>query len=84
MLSDVLGREIESIDKPQDAGAIGAAIIAAVGLNMIDSIPASKRLIKVNRKYEPRTSCTEIYNRLFPVFKSLYRNNKKAFRILNE
>jgi xylulokinase len=51
---------------------------------MIDSIPASKRLIKVNRKYEPRTSCTEIYNRLFPVFKSLYRNNKKAFRILNE
>jgi xylulokinase len=84
MLADVLGREIESIDKPQDAGAIGAAIIAAVGLNMIDSIPASKRLIKVNRKYEPRTSCTEIYNRLFPVFKSLYRNNKKAFRILNE
>jgi xylulokinase len=36
------------------------------------------------RKYEPNASNTEIYDKLFPVFKSLYKNNKKAFHILNK
>jgi xylulokinase len=84
LLSDMLGREIESIDNPQDAGAVGAAITAAVGLKVVESIPASKKFIKPVRKYEPNASNTEIYDKLFPVFKSLYKNNKKAFHILNK
>jgi xylulokinase len=84
LLSDMLGREIESVDNPQDVGAVGAAITAAVGLNSIESIAASKKFIRPNRKYKPKRSNTEIYNRLFPVFKSLYMNNKKAFHTLNK
>ena len=84
LLSDMLGREIETVDNPQDVGAVGAAITAAVGLNSIESIAASKKFIAPNRKYTPNSSNTRIYNKFFPVFKSLYKNNIKAFHTLNK
>ncbi len=83
ILSDMLGREIETVNNPQDVGAVGAAITAAVGLGVIDSIVSSKELISPNRKYVPNINNTEVYNKFFPVFKSLYKNNKKAFHTLN-
>lgn len=84
ILSDMLGREIETVENPQDAGAVGAAITAAVGLRAIESIGASKSFIAPNKKYIPNKKNTEIYDSFFPVFKSLYKNNIKAFHILNK
>lgn len=83
MLADVLGRELETVESPQNIGAVGAAVVMAVGLGIIDEIDDAKKLIKVKERYIPDMKNKAIYDRAFIVFKSLYKNNKKAFGILN-
>lgn len=83
ILSDVLGREIETVDNPQNIGSVGAAVVMAVGLNIIDEIEDVKKLIKVKKRYIPNKNNTLIYDKYFNEFKSLYKNNKKSFNILN-
>lgn len=83
ILSDVLGREVETVESPQNIGAVGAAVVMAVGLGIIKDIDDAKKLIKVNQKYVPNMRNKTVYDRGFIVFKSLYKNNKKAFGILN-
>lgn len=79
IVSDMLGREIETVDSPQNVGAVGAAAIMAVGLDLIDDINDIKKLIKVTKRYVPNMDNKKIYDRDFKIFKSLYTNNKKAF-----
>ncbi|MGO4107013.1 xylulokinase [Paenibacillus sp. YAF4_2] len=83
ILADILGREIETVDSPQNAGAIGAAVVAAVGLGMIPSIHEAKSLVTVQATYKPNPRNKATYDIYFEVFKSLYSRNKKAFGILN-
>jgi xylulokinase len=75
---------VEVVDSPQNVGAVGAAIVIAVGLGLIGSIEDAKKLIPVTQRYSPNESKTRIYNEYFPVFKSLYKNNAKAFQALNK
>lgn len=84
ILSDVLNRYVEVVESPQNIGAVGAAIVTAVGLGQIKSIEASKSLIPVAQRYAPKSSHVRIYDEYYPVFKSLYRNNAKAFKTLNK
>ena len=53
ILSDVLGREIETVESPQDIGSAGAAVVIAAGLNIIHEIEDAKKLIKVKHRYIP-------------------------------
>ena len=84
ILSDILNREIEVVENPQNVGAVGAAIIIAVGLGLIDDIEDAKKLIPAKDKFIPNQSNARIYNEYFAVFKSLYKNNAKAFQALNQ
>jgi xylulokinase len=45
ILSDVLNRHVETVDNPQNVGAVGAAIVAAAGLGVIDGVEDAKKLI---------------------------------------
>jgi xylulokinase len=83
ILADVLGREIETVDNPQNTGAVGAAIVTAVGLKLIKGITDADNLITAKERYLPNQKNTIIYDQYFPVFKSLYYNNKNAFSLLN-
>ena len=84
ILADVLGRDIETVENPQNAGAVGAALVAAVGLGRIRSLGEAKNLVKVSSRYTPNMKNREVYDRYFEVFKALYANNKKLFRTLNK
>jgi len=83
ILSDITGRVIETVDSPQNVGAVGAALVAAVGLGVLKSLDMSGSLVRVNNRYTPDMKNKAIYDRGFEVFKSLYKNNKKSFSILN-
>lgn len=84
ILSDVLGREIETVDNPQNVGAVGAALVAAVGLGIRNKIDEVKEFVKVKEHYVPNMRNKAVYDRCFSVFKTLYERNKQSFRILNE
>lgn len=82
-ISDILGCEIETVDSPQNAGALGAAVIVAVGLGVLEKIEDAKKLIKAKEVYFPDPANKTVHDRNFKIFKSLYKNNKKAFGIMN-
>jgi xylulokinase len=83
ILSDIIGLDVEVIKNPQNAGAMGAAIITAVGLGVIDGLDMANDLIEVELVYSPNTKNRKVYKKGFDIFKSLYYNNKKAFGTLN-
>ncbi len=83
ILADVTGRTVETVDSPQNVGAVGAAVIMAVGLGIIDDVSHAKRLIPVKKTFIPNENNKEVYDRNYEVYKTLYKNNKKAFAALN-
>lgn len=84
IMADVTGRMIEVISEPQNAGALGAAVVAAVGLGLFSSFAEVKPLIPVQNTYVPRRQHREVYDRGFQVFKDLYQNNRQSFHRLNK
>lgn len=83
ILSDIIGREVETVENPQNVGAVGAALVAAVGLGVIKNLSEAKKLVPVARRYRPDFEKKKVYDRYFSVFKSLYKRNKANFRLLN-
>ena len=84
ILSDVTGRIIETVEKPQNVGAVGAAVLVGIGLGEIESIEKSSKYIEISDTFYPNQSNKAIYDRNFKVFKRLYKNNRENFRILNK
>ena len=83
ILADITGRTVETVAEPQNAGAVGAAIVAAVGLGALPSVESAGEMIPASARYTPNVSFRDVYDRAFKVFKMLYRNNKKLFALLN-
>ena len=83
ILSDILQKNIEVVDSPQNVGAVGAAACIAVGLGLIPDLGHVKSLIPAKYTYHPNTENKDVYDRNFKVFKNLYKCNKENFAILN-
>ncbi len=84
IMANVTGRVIETIDNPQNIGAVGAAVLVGIGLGEIESYAQAKDFIPATGVFYPDESTREIYDRTFAVFKSLYTSNKKNFWALNK
>lgn len=83
ILADCTGHTVETVDSPQNVGAVGAAVVVAVGLGLIDSIDEAKKLIPAKKTFKPNPADKAVYDRNFEVFKNLYKSNKKNFATLN-
>ena len=83
ILADILQRDVEVVDSPQNIGAVGAAACIAVGTGMISSMTEVKKLIPAKITYHPNKANKDVYDRNFKVFKNLYKFNKENFAILN-
>ena len=83
ILSDITGKTVETVDSPQNVGAVGAAVIMAVGLGIIDDVDKAHSLVPAKKTFKPNFENKKIYDKNFEVYKTLYINNKKAFASLN-
>lgn len=83
ILADVLGKNVETVDKPQNVGAVGAAVTIAVGSGLIKSFADAKKLIPVVKTYKPNPENKAVYDKQYQVFKNLYKANKANFAALN-
>jgi len=83
ILADVIGRKVETVDSPQNAGSVGAAAVMAVGLGIFDNLQDAKKSVPVVAQFSPRRENTAKYDGLFEIFKDLYKCNKKNFHKLN-
>ena len=82
ILADVLGKKIEVVDNPINAGSCGAAIVAAIGLGEIDTFEETKDMIGVKGTYTPNAANKAVYDSLEERLRTLYKTNKKNFRAL--
>ena len=83
ILADVLGRNVETVENPQNVGAVGAAAVIAVGLKLIPALVEAKKMIPISRSFSPNSENRPIYDRNFDIFKRLYYSNRNNFARLN-
>lgn len=84
ILADILGRKIATVEYAKDVGALGAAMLVAVGSGEIENLGRIRDLVKIKKLYEPNPENREIYDKNFMVFKKLYKANAKNYALLNE
>jgi len=83
ILADVLQRKINQMEDPSLGSAKGSAIIALLGLGIIEHLSEAIPLIKVSKTYKPNPEKKLIYETLFDEFLKIYKRNKKMFKSLN-
>ena len=83
ILADCTGKVVETVDTPQNVGAMGAAVLIAVGIGECASIADAKKLIPVAKTFTPNMEAKAVYDKYYEVYKNLYPSNKKNFAELN-
>lgn len=83
MLADITGKTVETVPWPQNAGAVGAAMIAAVGLGAIPDFDSANQYIPILCSYAPDPEAKAVYDQYYRVYKRLYPRNKKLFDSLH-
>ncbi|MBM3118161.1 MAG: hypothetical protein FJ006_01165 [Chloroflexi bacterium] len=84
ILADVTHRKVETVCDPQEAGAVGAALVAAVGLGIYPDFESLRKVVKVEAVFEPHPENAEIYDSLFHSYQEVYSNLRGFYRRLNE
>jgi xylulokinase len=83
IFADVTGRRIEAVDRPQDAGALGAALAVPVALGVYKSHKDIKDAVKVRQAFTPNPANAGLYDSLFASFQHLYKRLSPAYKKLN-
>lgn len=81
--SDVLGVTVERVAEPQESGARGAALIAAVGLGAHRSFASLRDSVRVSRVFTPREEYRQVYEEAFENLVGAYGGLKKLYRRMN-
>jgi len=85
LLADITGHTIETVDSPQNIGAVGAAACVGVGIGAIKNFGTIKSFIPAAKTFKPNLELkAKVYDKGFEVFKVLYKSNKKNFAALNK
>jgi len=72
IIADVTGRPLRIVEHPIEAGAMGAALAVAVGLDVYPNMDAVDELIKIKRIVEPQATNEAVYERMYPSFRELH------------
>ncbi|HVP19072.1 MAG TPA: FGGY-family carbohydrate kinase, partial [Spirochaetia bacterium] len=83
IMADCLEEVVEPVVAPQNAGALGAALLCASGLGVIGSLEEARQLVPVRESFEPDQERSKIYRDRFEVFRALYLRNRESFHKLN-
>ena len=84
IVADVTGRQVEVVADPLEAGAVGIALTAAVGLGLYPDFAALKKIIRVERQFEPQVRNAACYDSLYLTYKRLYGCLRGLYREVNE
>ena len=80
--ADVFDRVVEQVDEPVHANLRGSALLAGVGLGLVE--PGELRsLVPLAATHHPEPSSRRRYDHLFSEFPALYSAQKGMFKRLN-
>jgi len=84
IIADVTGRRVETAVNPQEAGAVGAALIAGVGLGLYPDFESLKQVVHVEHTFEPNPANAETYETLYRAYRRIYAALRDLYREVNE
>lgn len=84
IIADVTGRRVESVAHPLEAGAVGIALTAGVGLGLYPDLQTLKKVVRVEREFEPQACNAECYDCLYRAYRRLYDHLRGLYRQVNE
>jgi xylulokinase len=84
IISDITGRTLESVPHLQSASAVGAGLLAAVGLGLYPSTESLKELVPVEHVIRPETNSKPIYDSMYKAYRTIYPSLKDLHRSLNQ
>ena len=83
IMADVTGQEIRVCRDPRNAGAVGAAAVALIGLSVLPDFDSVKEFVKTERVYRPNANNRAVYDKLFSEYKQIYSALAKLYREAN-
>ena len=83
IMSDVTKRRIETLKNPQMIGAIGTAMIVAVGLGKYKDFYSIKDLAHKDKIFNPNPANGRVYDDIYKNFKEMYPALKKIYHQIN-
>ena len=84
IIADVTGRSLEVAGHPQEATALGAGLIAAVGLGIYPTIEATARVVPFTCCVTPNPESRATYEQLYTAFRQLYPALRGIYHQLNK
>lgn len=81
-LADITLRPIERVRHPRLAGAVGAALVAAVGTGDVPSVRAIADRVVVERTFTPRREHARVHESNYAAFRSMYTPLSRAAHTL--
>jgi xylulokinase len=84
IIADVTGRSLQVAGHPHEATALGAGLIAAVGLGIFPSIEATSRAVPFTCCVTPNTEPKSTYDPLYGIFRQLYPALRGLYHQLNK
>ncbi len=82
IMADVLDKQIQPVKYAQDGGAVGATLIAGVGLGAT-SWKEAKGLVPAGEVYKPNPANRAVYDKLYKALVQFHANNQKLFHFMN-
>jgi xylulokinase len=83
VIADITGRRLEVLPNPQERLAVGAALVAAVGLGLYPSIEAIKSLVPVEYTLEPDPATWPACERNYAAYRQVYPSLRGLYHQLN-
>lgn len=80
--ADVLNRIICQVKDPVEANVRGVGLLAAVALGYTTWTEIDHN-VSIARVYEPDPANRQLYDELFAAYLSIYKQNKRIYRLLN-
>ncbi len=83
IIADITGTEFSILSNPRNAGALGGAIIAMIGLGELKNFEEAYKFAKVNKTFTPNPANFDVYNKMYNTYKEIYYGLKKAYEMAN-
>ena len=84
IIADVTGRRVETVANTQEAGAVGAALTAAVGLGVYPDFASLKKVVPVEHTFVPEPANAATYHLLYRAYKRLYYSLRDLYKDVNQ
>lgn len=83
IIADITGKSFSVVKDPRNAGAVGAAAVALIGLGVLSGFDKAKDFVQIEKRYKPDPENKKIYDSLFASYKDVYHALEKAYEAAN-